>query len=213
MVGAKRTLSLIGVFCKMGKEQPAAAVTEALETASDELLAEHAKTNAAAFGILYQRHVRRIYSYIYYRTSSKEDAEDLTAKTFFQALSHMPRYQHRGVPFSAWLFRIAHNLVANWHRDNRRGMVSLDELWPGDRAGDDPCAIAENREELRGLRWAFARLPPERQHLLILKFVEALPTAQIAADMGRTEGAVKALLHRTLVSLRKSLKDGRESLG
>jgi RNA polymerase sigma-70 factor (ECF subfamily) len=85
--------------------------------ADEDDLVEAAKTDPEAFGKLYQRYVDKIYSYIYYRTSNREDAEDLTAKTFHRALSHIGRYKHKGRPFSAWLYRIAHNLVANWHRD------------------------------------------------------------------------------------------------
>ena len=75
---------------------------------SDEELAERAKLDREVFGIIYDRHVRRVYNYVYYRTGNAHDAEDLTARTFYQALANLQRYQVQGVPFSAWLFRIAH---------------------------------------------------------------------------------------------------------
>src|SRR5919201_385241 len=131
-----------------------------LDELSDDELAERAKTSSDAFGALYDRHVRRIYSYIYYRIGQRAEAEDLTERVFMQALENLPRYEFRGAPFSAWLFRIAHNLVANWHRDT----------------GRHPTTTVE-----------------EGSH------------NEIAAEMRRTEGAVKALLHRTLVSLRQDL--------
>jgi len=79
-----------------------------------------AEGDQEAFAVLYERYVTRIYNYIYYRTGSAHDAEDLTARVFFRAMSNMKNYRDRGAPFSAWLYRIAHNLVANWYRDNSR---------------------------------------------------------------------------------------------
>ena len=179
----------------------------------DELLAERAKTDAAAFGELYERYLKRIYSYIYYRTGNSHDAEDLTEKTFFQALSNLQRYRIQSAPFAAWLYRIAHNIVANWHRDNgRHQAVQLDGLVELKDPDDDPVAAAETREEKTELRGAIARLPLERQELLLLKFCEQMANAEIARVMGRTEGAVKALLHRTLESLRNELTRSREEM-
>ena len=81
-----------------------------------------------AFGMLYEQYVERIFNYVYYRTGNQHDAEDLTARVFFRAMRRIPQYQERGLPVSAWLYRIAHNLVANWHRDRgRRPEISLDE--------------------------------------------------------------------------------------
>lgn len=172
----------------------------------DEVLAERAKADREAFGILYERHVGRIYNYVYYRTGNVADAEDLTARTFFQALSNLQRYKVQGVPYSAWLFRIAHNLVANWHRDSgRRRALPLDGLAELPDPNDDPPLAAVSVEERRELRQVIARLPADRQQLLILKFVEQMPNAEIAVVMGRTEGAIKALLHRTVESLRTQL--------
>jgi RNA polymerase sigma-70 factor (ECF subfamily) len=94
----------------------------------EDILARATQGDEEAFSLLYQRYVNKIYNYIYYRTGSATDAEDLTARVFYRALSHIQSYQPRGVPFSAWLYRIAHNLVANWHRDNsRRQEVSLED--------------------------------------------------------------------------------------
>ena len=173
---------------------------------SDSDLVERAKTDGEAFGLLYERYMRHIYRYIYYRTGSTADAEDLTEKTFFQALNNLNRYEVRGAPFSAWLFRIAHNLVANWHRDTRRRtMVTLDHPAAAGHSTVDPVSVTEIGEEHDELRRVVARLPRERQQLLFLKFVEELSNAEIARIMRRSEGAVKALLHRTIVSLRGEL--------
>ncbi len=175
-------------------------------TEPDEALAERAKLDREAFGVLYERHLRRIYNYVYYRTGSVADAEDLTARTFYQALANLQRYRVQGVPFSAWLFRIAHNLVANWHRDSgRHRAMPIDGFTELPDPGDDPPLVAESSEERVELRRVIARLPADRQQLLILKFVEQMPNAEIAVVMGRTEGAVKALLHRTIESLKTQL--------
>jgi RNA polymerase sigma-70 factor, ECF subfamily len=172
----------------------------------DEILIRRAQANPAAFEPLYERYVAQIYAYAYYRVGHAQDAEDITARAFYQALTHLPRYTSRGVPFSAWLFRIAHNLVANWHRDNgRRQTFSLDAILDTPDRGASLAELAEDGEDTRRLWQVIRRLPPERQQLLVLKFVDELSTEQIAMIMGRSEGAVKALLHRTLVVMRQQL--------
>ena len=171
------------------------------------LLVEKAKEDPAAFGVLYERHVKKIYNYIYYRTGNHHDAEDLTARTFYRALSNMDGYVNRGVPFSAWLYRIAHNLVANWHRDrSRRQVIPLDKLVLASRRKTDPLQLIEANEEKETLLRAIRRLPDDRQQLLILKFVEKMSNAEIGQVIGRSEGAIKSLYHRTLIALRKELK-------
>jgi RNA polymerase sigma-70 factor, ECF subfamily len=185
-----------------------------LTSLSDEELAEQAKTDTNAFSALYERHIKRVYSYVYFRTNSVPDAEDLTERTFFQVMENLHRYEYRGVPFSAWLFRIAHNLVANWHRDRaRRRLVPLDEAGERESTDGDPSTEALAVEERQELRGAIGRLPPERQFLLVLKFSEGRSNSEIADQLGRTEGAVKALLHRTLVALKADLAGRRNSKG
>lgn len=167
-------------------------------------LVQRASADPEAFGLLYERHVRKIYNYIYYRTGNHHDAEDITARVFQRALNHVNRFEDKGVPFSAWLYRIAHNLVANWHRDrSRRPVVPLEDHIHLQSAGTHPEREAIVSEEREMLLRAVRRLPPERQELLILKFVEKLPNAEIGAIMGRTEGAIKSLYHRTLITLRE----------
>lgn len=170
-------------------------------------LIERAKTNKEAFGQLYERYVERIYNYVYYRIGNVADAEDLTAKIFVRAMQHIPHYQDQGVPFSAWLYRIAHNLVANWHRDrSRRQIVALDDIVQWHTSGETPEFFAELMENKERLAQAVGRLPADRQELLILKFVERLPNAEIGDIMGRSEGAIKSLYHRTLMALREDLE-------
>jgi RNA polymerase sigma-70 factor (ECF subfamily) len=162
-----------------------------------------AQGDQEAFGVLYERYVSRIYSYIYYRTGNQHDAEDLTARVFFRALRHVENYKDRGLPLSAWLYRIAHNLVANWHRDNsRRKEVPLDEIILIRHGGDLPEVLLIESEEKENLLKVIHRLPADRQQLILLKFVEHLSNAEIGQVMGKSEGAVKSLYHRTLLTLR-----------
>lgn len=173
---------------------------------SEERLIERAKHDGDAFGALYERYVDRIYNYIFYRTGDVHEAEDLTARVFYRALAHIEGYRHRGAPFAAWLYRIAHNLVANWHRDrSRRRDLRLDDIVMLAEKGDGPERLAEQGEDARVLLDAVSQLPAERQQLLILKFVDGLSNAEIAQVMGRTEGAIKSLYHRTLIALRDEL--------
>ncbi len=177
------------------------------EPLSDDVaLARAIAGDPEGFSILYERYVTRIYNYIYYRTGNASEAEDLTARVFHRALGRIQAYQNKGVPFSAWLYRIAHNLVANWHRDNsRRHEVPLDDhLNLVQRSAHPEQALVMN-QELENLLVVIRKLSPERQQLVILKFVERLSNAEIAVIMGRSEGAIKSLYHRTLLSLRDEI--------
>ena len=186
---------------------PVLPVTTHYSSLSDAALVQLAKEDAEAFGELYERYVDKIYNYIYYRVSDQAEAEDLTARTFFRALRKIDSYEDRGLPFSAWLYRIAHNLVANWHRSNsRRKSVQLDELITAAPMTSNPGVIVERQEMHAMLLDAIHELPEDRQQLLILKFVERLPNAQIGQIMGRSESSIKSLYHRTLRSLRSDLQ-------
>lgn len=172
------------------------------QTLSESDLVSRAREDPEAFGQLYTKYVEKIYNYVYYRTGNPQDAEDLTAKTFYQALRHVHRYVDRGLPFSAWLYRIAHNLVANWHRDrSRRQVISLDTLALVSERPDPESRLQQEDDQQRLLR-LIRDMSDDRQQLLILKFVEQMTNREIAQIMGRTEGAIKSLYHRTLLSLR-----------
>jgi RNA polymerase sigma-70 factor, ECF subfamily len=172
----------------------------------DQTLAAAIQGDTDAFSAIYERYVTRIYNYIYYRTGSAPDAEDLTARVFFRAMGHIQNYQNLGVPFSAWLYRIAHNLVANWHRDNgRRHELPLEDHVDLHFKGEHPETMLVQSQEFEKLLVAIRKLTPERQQLVILKFVERLSNAEIAVIMGRSEGAIKSLYHRTLLALRDDI--------
>ena len=179
-----------------------------VEFNEDDILLEASRGDREAFGLLYERYIERIFNYVYYRTGNLHDAEDLTARVFQRAMNHIHNYTDRGVPFSAWLYRIAHNLVANWHRDRaRRQEIPLDDLPVLPSKDDRPEASLVRSQEQDSLLKLIRQLPPERQTLLILKFVENLSNADIGIIMGRSEGAVKSLYHRTLLALRDQIGD------
>ncbi|MEO0562875.1 MAG: sigma-70 family RNA polymerase sigma factor, partial [Chloroflexota bacterium] len=161
-----------------------------------------------AFGEIYERYLDKIYKYVYYRVGNQHDAEDLTSRVFFRALAHVETFEDRGVPFQAWLYRIAHNLVANHHRDKgRRKIIPLEDYITTSvfTTMDSPERAAEDAEDRERLLAAIRRLPDDRQQLLLLKFVDHLTNAEIGEVMGRTEGAIKSLYHRTLNALRDDL--------
>jgi RNA polymerase sigma-70 factor (ECF subfamily) len=192
----------------------AAAERGRLSDEDDRTLVARAGGDPAAFGALYERYVDRIYNYIYHRVGNQCEAEDLTARTFQRALHHVGRYTDRGAPFSAWLYRIAHNLVANWYRDRSRcKTIPLDDLSLASHKHDDPYRQALRSEQIDEVRHAVRELSQDRQTLLVLKHSEHLSNAEIAAVLGKTEGAIKSLYHRTLIALRHLLEDQGLDIG
>lgn len=177
------------------------------EWTDEKILAKATQGDSEAFGMLYDKYAGRIYNYIYYRTGSTQDAEDLSSRVFFRAMRHITSYTDRGVPFSAWLYRIAHNLVANWHRDSsRRQEVELEDGYRASKSEEYPESVLMETEEQNALMRLIRNLPEERQQLLILKFTQHMSNAEIGQIMDRTEGAIKSLYHRTLLSLREEIR-------
>ncbi len=182
------------------KTVPEETMTEITE---ENAVARASQGDAEAFSFLYERNVTRIYNYIYYRIGSEADAEDLTARVFYRAFGHINTYVEKGVPFSAWLYRIAHNLIANYHRDShRRREVPLEDQPEMPHHADHPESALVKSQEVELLLTGIRRLTADRQQLLILKFVEDYSNAEIAEIMGKSEGAIKSLYHRALIALR-----------
>jgi len=166
-------------------------------------LIEAAKADPQRFGALYERHFDRVYAFVARRSGSRGEAEDLTAEVFHQALANLGRFEWRGVPFAAWLLQIARNAVADrWQRlAKERG-----EPAPDPDATGGP-ADADRRAMLADL---VGRLPRDQQHVVLARFVEQKSIREIAAALGRTEGAVKQLQLRALESLRARMRDTHE---
>ena len=169
-------------------------------------LINDARTNPESFGLLYEKYVGKIYNYIYFKVGNNDDAEDLTAKVFFKALKNIGSYRHMGLPFSAWLYRIAHNLVANHHRDRSRvAMVSIDDLVLADQSRSAaPEALMVKKQDNAYLLELINNLTPQKQELIVLKFVQKLSNEEIGVIFGKTEGAIKSLIIDTNGAERKS---------
>ena len=158
---------------------------------------------------LYAAYADRVYRYLLSRTGQPADAEELTSRTFLNALSHLDDFRGRGAQFGAWLMSTAHNLLANWYRDRGRRPpeAPLDDALALPAQGPDPEASFEASEDARRVRRAIRSLPRDRQQLLALKYVEGRTNADIGRAMGRSEGAIKALHHRTLRQLADTLRE------
>ena len=169
---------------------------------------EQAKIDPAAFSFLYECYVDKIYNYIYYRIHNHQDAEDLTAGVFQRALDKIDTYKDKGYPFSAWLYTIAHNLVANWHRDEQKCQtIPLEQVSMVSSQNGNPFQTTVKKEKVGLLAQSIKTLSPVRQQLLTLKFIEGETNAEIGRILNRSEGAVKSLYHRTMVSLKTMLSD------
>lgn len=165
----------------------------------EESLIAAAQQDAGAFGVLYQRHVQRIYQYMRYRTGTTPDAEELTAQTFMRALEYLPRYRCTGVPFQMWLYRIANSVLVGHRRQQRT--VALPEDLPAPPAAPGLEEVELRRELLDELY----RLPDNQQQVLVLRFAQELSYEEIAAVTGRTPGALRQLAYRALQTLRERM--------
>ncbi|GIW06413.1 MAG: DNA-directed RNA polymerase sigma-70 factor [Dehalococcoidia bacterium] len=157
-----------------------------------------------AFGTLYDAYVDRIFRYVRIRVGDDVESEDLTEHVFLRAWQAIGRYQDRGRPFTAWLYTIAGNVVSDYFRSQRR-RAALDPVLV-DRATDrDPVAAAERGAHRAALENAIRKLTPDQQQVIILRFIEGLSPAEVAATIGKREGTVRVIQHRALAALRSLL--------
>ncbi|MCL4499073.1 MAG: sigma-70 family RNA polymerase sigma factor [Chloroflexi bacterium] len=167
------------------------------------------RREADAFGQLYECHVDRIYRYVYYRVGSSSEAEDLTEQVFLKAWEAIDRYQHRGTPFAAWLYRLAHNLVVDHYR-GKRITAPLEDVGESEEPSVDVSLEVEESLEAEEVRAALSQLNPEHQQLLILRFIEGLSHAEAAEIIGKSEGAARVIQHRALQALARALRNDEE---
>jgi RNA polymerase sigma-70 factor, ECF subfamily len=155
---------------------------------------------------LYLLHFDRIYSYLHMSVGNRHDAEDLTTQTFLRMLESIKRFKFGTAPFSAWLFRIDHNLAMDHFRANRRWQPEEDV--PEPRGAEEPSAEVGALERIgeQSMLEMINALSPEQQQVLTLKFVFNFGNGEVATILGKTEGAVKSLQHRALASLQKQLE-------
>jgi RNA polymerase sigma-70 factor (ECF subfamily) len=154
---------------------------------------------------LYLIHFDRIYGYLHMSVGNRHDAEDLTTQTFLKMLESIGKFRWRSAPFSAWLFRIAHNLAMDHFRARRRWQP--EEEVPEPPGSEEPSAEMEAMQSIgrQSMMELIERLSPEQRQVLTLKFVFNFPNSEVATILGKTEGAIKSLQHRALASLQKQI--------
>ncbi len=175
------------------------------------LVLRAAKHDPEAFARLYDRFVDKIYKYIYYKVGAKSDAEDLTAQVFLKAWEAIGRYRVTERPFSAWLYRIAHNLVVD-HFRTKRDAVPIEEATRLEEKQADLDDLTEAHLTAETLQRAINRLTHDQQQVIILRFLEGYSTEQVAEIMGKGQGAVRTLQHRALAGLERVFRRGAEQL-
>jgi RNA polymerase sigma-70 factor, ECF subfamily len=175
-------------------------VTVTIDEDDERTLIAAAQADPARFEELYDRYVQRVYGFVSRRVGNRAEAEDITSAVFEQALANLPRFEWRGVPFAAWLIRIAANALADhWRRAAREG----------DAPADMPDAGETDAIEQRAILFQLVgRLPDLQRRVIELRFGEEKSIREIAAALERSEGAVKQLQLRALENLRKGMRHG-----
>jgi RNA polymerase sigma-70 factor (ECF subfamily) len=171
-----------------------ASATSSADT-DERVLIEAAQRDPGRFADLYEMHFERIYAYVVRRVDNRDEAEDLTAEVFKQALANLGRYEWRGVPFAAWLYRIAANAITDERQRRQRER--------GTPAAEEPSGPDLEEVEHRARLFRLVRsLPPEQRQVIVWRFAEQRPIRDIAAALGKSEGAIKQLQFRGLQNLR-----------
>jgi RNA polymerase sigma-70 factor (ECF subfamily) len=175
-----------------------------LPRAYEDQLVERAKRDADAFGELYSHYFGQIYRFIYSRLRDQDAAEDVTSEVFFKALRAIGRYKPSGHPFSAWLYQISVNAIADHYRARRPTSNIDDAIGVADPQKPVDERAAQNAEA--ALVWAaIDTLPDQQRTAMSLKLGEDLKLADIGMVMGKSEGAIKLLIHRGMIGLRERL--------
>lgn len=181
----------------------------------DRGLVDAARRDPMAFEALYRKYLAQVYGYAFYELRDHHEAEDATERTFVAALTSLHRFEDRATPadgedastFRVWLFRIARNVVANRRRSVRRHPTASLEAMPDIADSWDVENAAMVRADA-GAAWrAVGRLPADRRRALVLRFVDQMTTTEIAGILGRSEAAVRVLIHRALRSVARQLAD------
>jgi RNA polymerase sigma-70 factor (ECF subfamily) len=170
----------------------------------EQALVERAKRDPNAFGELYNRYLMQIYRFVYSRVRDQTVAEDVTSEVFMKALKSIGRYQDTGKPFSAWLYQIAVNSVADRYRA-ARPVEDIDEQRDLAISGPALEEVAAQRDELRRIWSVVETLPKQQRVAMVLKFQEDMKIEDIAVAMGKSAGAVKLLIHRGVTKCRQTL--------
>ncbi len=168
-------------------------------------LVERARSgDGAAFAALYDVFAPRIYRFFRFRVSAAELAEDLTQRVFLKMIEQLPNYEQRGIPFAAWVFRVARNAWIDEDRTSHPS-VPIDQLVDSATEEDGPDDLAAAAIESEQLRKAIAALPPDQREVVACRFFAGLSSRETAVQMGRSEGSVRVIQHRALAALRRKL--------
>ena len=184
---------------------------ENTELSSDveELVDKAIDGDGAAFGRLYDMHVDRVYRHIYYRISNTADTEDLTQQVFIKAWQAIARYKKTASPFLAWLLRISHNLIIDFYR-SKKSETFIDFDVVASKAESDPERLVEDQFTQQEIRKAILKLKGDQQQVIMMRFIEDFSYAEIAASVGKSEGAIRVILHRGLANLKKIIGKDRQ---
>ncbi len=174
------------------------------DAARDAIVAQARAGDEDAFATLYDIYAPRIYRFLTLRVREPADAEDLLQRVFIKTIQALPRYEARGLPFAAWLFRIAQNVATDFHRSHRE-TEALDTMLAVE-SGSDPALEAQLGADREQIRLALDRLTPPQREVVVYRFFAGLETDEISRVMGKREGTVRALQFRALTSLRASLR-------
>ncbi len=171
-----------------------------------ELIRRAKECDPSAFAMLYEHYYQDIYNYIYYRVASDPVAEDLTSDIFLKALESIDSFTFRGIPFSAWLFRIARSIVAEYFRGMAKTSETAfeEEMFSGEGQADDAL---ETKHTQQRLARALGDLTEDQQQVIVLKFVDGFSNTDIAQILGKSEGAIKSLQHRALSALNRTWQE------
>ena len=176
---------------------------KALKKEADErLLIEAAQKDPARFAELYENNFERVYAYVVRRVGDRAETEDLTSEVFHHALANLQRFEWRGIPFAAWLYRIAANLISD--RWQRSGREVADEAQM--ELAQVSLAAIEEVERKATLFRLVDTLPAEQRRVVVLRFVEEKSIKEVAREIRKTEGAVKQLQFRAISSLRARME-------
>ena len=170
--------------------------------ADERLQIEAAQKDPSRFADLYEEHFERVYAYVLRRVCDRSEAQDITADVFQQALANLKRFEWRGAPFAAWLYRIAANAIADHFQRTSRQSA---EAPPEESSNDENYDDVERRATLFR---SVGRLPADQRRVIVMRFAEEKSIREIAAELGRSEGAVKQLQWRGLQSLRAQMIHG-----
>jgi RNA polymerase sigma-70 factor, ECF subfamily len=179
-----------------------------LETDDNSLIASAAAGDTEAFGTLYERHAPRVSRHAYFLTGDAVLAEDITAQVFLKAFEAIPRYEERGLPFTAWLLRITCNLVINHkkaHKNN--GHAQLPETLEADEGEHSPETSCESKMDGERVWREVKKLPNEQRQVIVMRFVDDLGYPDIAGILGKSVGAVRVIQFRALANLRHMMED------